>query len=218
MAILVYKLTCGVSGKSYVGITARALDTRWFEHVARARQGIRNSRLYDALRKYGHDAFTREIVATADTEDEARSLEQAFIRDLGTFENGYNANEGGCGWLTVPEEVKRKSSETQRGRIIPAESRARMSAAKKGRSECADHFGVHTQRGARNPRAASYLIRFPDGSEEIVCGLRAFCERTGARWQTLLRGQTSKGYVIVCKHGVVPTPPNASNALNLTEI
>jgi hypothetical protein len=26
MAILVYKLTCSVSGKSYVGITARKLD------------------------------------------------------------------------------------------------------------------------------------------------------------------------------------------------
>lgn len=217
MAILVYRLTCAVTDKSYVGITARALDTRWLEHCARARQGIRNSRLYDAIRKYGHDAFTREIIATADTEDEARSLERHFIRELGTFENGYNANEGGCGWLIVPEEVKRKSAEKQRGKIIPQETRDRMSAAKKGRSECADHFGDHTRKGGLNPRASSYLMRFPDGSEEIVNGLRAFCECTGAHWQTLLRGQKSRGYEIMLRHGA-STPPSADNALKIKEI
>lgn len=112
MAILVYKLTCAVSGKSYVGITARSLDTRWLEHCARARQGTRTySRLYCAIRKYGAETFTREVIATADTEEQARSLECAFIRQLDTFANGYNANEGGHGWLIVPDEVKRKSAE-----------------------------------------------------------------------------------------------------------
>lgn len=148
MAILIYKLTCAATGKSYVGITARALDTRWLEHCQRAKHGTRQfSKLYQAMAKHGLDAFTREVIATADTEEEARSLECAFIRQLDTFQNGYNANEGGHGWLTVPDRVRQKSAASQRGKIISAETRERMSAAKRGRSECANQFGAHTKKG-----------------------------------------------------------------------
>lgn len=194
MAILVYKLTCAVSGKSYVGITARALDTRWLEHVARARQGIRNSRLCAALQKYGVESFTREIVATADTEEEARSLECAFIRKFDTFANGYNANEGGHGWLVMSEEAKRKSSETQRGRTVPATIRAKMSAAKLGRSECAVHFGEHTKKGAANPRAIWFAISCPDGTLRIDSGLRAFVRANELSTRHLKERGHSKGF------------------------
>ena len=197
MAILVYKLTCAVSGKSYVGITARALDTRWLEHCARARQGIRNSRLAAAMRKYGMDSFTREIVATTDTQDEARSLECAFIRQFDTFANGYNANEGGHGWLVMPEEAKRKSSETQRGRIIPQDTRAKMAAAKMGRSECADHFGDYTQKGAANPRATWFAMSCPDGALRIQAGLRAFAREHELSLQHLNSRGHTKGFYLL---------------------
>lgn len=197
MAILVYKLTCGVSGKSYVGITARALDTRWFEHVARARQGVRNSRLYDAMRKYGIDSFTREIVGTADTEDEARSLERAFILQFGTFASGYNANEGGCGLLHVPQEMRDRIGSAQRGKVISSESRTRMSAAKKGRSDCAVNFGVHTQKGSANPRSTWFAMSCPDETLRIQRGLRAFIREHGLCWRHLhVRGH-SKGFYLL---------------------
>jgi len=211
MAILVYKLRCAVSGKSYVGITARSLDTRWLEHCARARQGVRNSRLAAAMRKYGEDAFTREIVATADTEDQARSLECAFIRQFDTFANGYNANEGGHGWLVMPEEAKRKSAETQRGRTIPASIRAKMSAAKLGRSECAEHFGDHTQKGAHNPRAIWFAMSCPDGTLRINAGLRAFIRENDLSARHLKQRGHSKGFHLLDR----VQPPEATTALNM---
>lgn len=197
MAILVYKLTCSVSGKSYVGITARALDTRWLEHCARARQGIRNSRLCDAMRKYGMDAFSREVIATADTEDEARSLETHFIKTLQTYENGYNANEGGHGHLHFPEHIKEKIRASNLGKKRSSETRAKMSAAKLGKPECAGNFGAHTQKGSNNPRAASWIMKFPDGSENTITGLRAFCRATGAHIRHLKDRGHSKGYVLI---------------------
>ena len=198
MAILVYKLTCTVSGKSYVGITARALDTRWLEHCGRARQGTRTfSRLYAAIRKYGAEAFTREIVATADTQEQARSLECAFIQRLDTFANGYNANEGGHGWLIVPEEVKRKSAETQRGRTLPLETRARMSAAKKGHRELAENFGHHTQKGSSNPRAVWFVMSCPDGTLRVERGLRDFIRNNALSMRHLKARGHSKGFYLL---------------------
>lgn len=206
MAILVYKVVCTASGKAYVGITARALDTRWFEHVSRAREGGRDSRLHDAIRKYGVDAFTREVIATADTEDEARSLERHFIKALGTWDNGYNCNEGGCGWLKIPESVKRKIGDAQRDKVIPEESRMKMSAAKKGKSECAGNFGEHTRKGAANPRAHAFLIRFPDGSEREVVGLRAFARENYLKVSHLKDRRQTKGYSIVRRLGPSTSP------------
>lgn len=216
MAILVYKLTCTVSGKSYVGITGRALDTRWLEHCQRAREGLRNSRLYDAMRKYGLDAFSREVIATADSEDEARSLECAYIKELGTYEGGYNANEGGCGWLKVPDDVCRKIGEAQKGKIITDECRAKMSSAKLGDKRMATHLGDNTKTGSHNPRAHAAVIRFPDGSENHVVGLRAFALERGLNYTHLKDRGRTKGFFVVRKLGM-SISPGADNALNTKE-
>lgn len=216
MAILVYKLTCAASGKAYVGITARALDTRWLEHCKRAREGIRTSRLYAAMRKHGLDSFSREVIATADTEDEARSLERHHILELGTYENGYNSNEGGHGHLHFPEHIRKKIGDAQRGKIISPESRRKMSAAKLGRPECAENFGQHTKKGAANPRAHAAIIRFPDGSEREVVGLRAFARDRGLNYSHLKDRGRTKGHVVLQRLGVVESQ-SASNALNTKE-
>lgn len=205
MAILVYRLTCTASGKSYVGITARALDTRWFEHCQRAREGARESRLYDAMRKYGLDAWTREVIGTADTDDEARMLERAFICDLGTFENGYNANLGGHGALHFTAEQRKKIGDAQRGKIIPPETRAKMSAAKKGDRRMALHLGDNVNKGAGNPRARECAIRLPDGTVQTVRGLRAFCRENRLQIYKLKKRPSHKGFTILDRAAVAAT-------------
>lgn len=197
MAFLVYKLTNTANGKAYVGITARALDTRWLEHCKRAREGVRESRLYAAIRKYGFEAFTREVIATADTEEGVRSLECAFIRDLDTYGNGYNSNLGGNGHLHFPEHIRRKISDAQRGKVISPECRTKMSAAKIGDPRCANHLGVHVSKGSANPRARRCTIRMPDGSERAVLGLRAFCRENGLQLYKLKTRASHKGFVLL---------------------
>lgn len=199
MAFLVYKLTHTANGKAYVGMTARALDTRWLEHCQRALQGQRGSRLYDAMRKYGIESFTREIIATADTDDEARSLERAFIRDLGTYENGYNANLGGCGALHFTPEQRRKIGDAQRGKVIPAESRAKMSAAKKGDRAMAARLGDHTEKGRANPRSIEFTVRLPNGDVRRLKGLRAFCRANGLQLFKLKSRSQHKGFALLSR-------------------
>lgn len=203
MQFLVYKLTNSANGKSYIGITSRTLGVRWGEHCKRAREGARlESRLYSAMRKYGADSFTREVIATLATEDEAREAEKRFILELGTYAGGYNANEGGHGHLHFPEHIRRKIGDAQRGKIIPAETRDRMSSAKAGQPACADHLGEHTEQGETNPRAKSYVVQTPTGRLLAITGLRAFCRENGLALQHMTRTMSGKrnhhkGYVLL---------------------
>ena len=194
---VVYKITNSVNGKSYIGITSRTVEVRWCEHLERVRHGIRNSRIYAAIRKYGSEAFERETLAFTSTESEARSLETHYIHAFDTYENGYNSNLGGFGFLHFPDHIRRKISIAQRGKYIPPSSRLKMSQAKLGDGRCAANFGLHTRKGKENPRAGKYLIRFPDGTERTVCGLRAFCrEHRLIASHIHVRGHT-KGYVLL---------------------
>lgn len=193
----VYKITNRVNGKCYIGITSRTAEIRWEEHLSRARCGVRNSRLYDAVRKYGEDSFDLQALATADTEDKVRALERFHILAAGSYDNGYNCNLGGAGFLFFPAHIREKISAAQKGKIIPVEARRKMSLAKIGDSRCATNFGEHTEKGAKNPKSRTYLIRFPDGSEHVVTGIRGFCRENGLQHAKLgSRGRT-KGYSIL---------------------
>lgn len=194
---LVYKLRNTLNGKCYIGITSRTLEDRWTEHVTRARQGIRNNRLAAAFRKYTPEVFERSVIAVVASQQEARQAEVDQIQAHDSYRHGYNANLGGHGLLEVPEEMRRRIGDAQRGKVITAEMRANMSAAKKGRPEFAAHLGDHVQQGAGNPRARTFRVRFPDGTEHTVSGIRAFTRDHGLSLRHLKgRGQT-KGYVLL---------------------
>lgn len=195
MKYIVYKLTNRINGKCYIGISSRSLAARWSEHLERHRQGGRpNNRLYAALDKYGPDAFQREVIARASSEDEVRKLETHYIKKFDSFKKGYNCNLGGNGFLKFPEHIKRKISEAQKGKVISLESREKMSQAKLGDKRCANNFGAHTGKGKANPRAGKYLFQFPDGSKHGVIGLRAFCRERNLHMAHINARGHSKGY------------------------
>lgn len=195
---IVYKLTNSRNGKSYIGISNRPVGIRWSEHVQRAKETAgRNSRLYAAIRKYGSQAFSKEILAKAETEDVVRTLETEFIHKFDTYENGYNSNLGGYGFLVFPDHIRKKIGDAQRGKIISVECRAKMSAAKLGDSRCAVNFGTHTRKGQDNPRSKSFRVRLPDGSERVVTGFRAFCRANGITTAHMYRRGRSKGFVLL---------------------
>jgi group I intron endonuclease len=194
---IVYKLTNALNGKSYIGISSRAMCDRWAEHMQRAREGSRNSRLYSAIRKYGPENFRKEILAGAETEAEIRQLETDFIHKFDTYETGYNSNLGGHGFLIFPDHIKVKIGLAQKGKIITPLMKARMSAAKLGDSRCAVNFGLHTQKGHVNPRSRSFLFRFPDGSEHVIRGMREFCRANSLHPAHITQRGHSKGFVLL---------------------
>jgi group I intron endonuclease len=194
----VYRITNILNRKCYIGITSRRMCDRWEEHVANSRgKRKRHSKLYDAIAKYGAASFRKEIIDSTDNEDAVRALEVRYIAEHNSFEAGYNSNPGGNGFLHFPDHIRKKISEAQKGRVNSASTRAKMSLAKIGDKRCAAHFGDHTKKGAGNPRAKSYLIQFPDGTQRIVTGLRAFGRENNITTCKLIKNGKTKGYVLL---------------------
>lgn len=193
----VYKVGNTVNGKSYIGITSRSTETRWKEHLSRSVNCHRNSRLYAAIRKYGVEQFEVTTLDQTNCEDHVRELEKQYISKYDTYMNGYNCNLGGHGFLTFPDEIRKKISEGQKGKVIPLESRKKMSEVKLGDSRCAEHFGEHTNKGQDNPRAKYFLVKNPDGKVIVGRGIRAFCrDHNIAHCKLSSRGRT-KGFELL---------------------
>src|ERR1700733_1750186 len=93
--MLVYLLTNTVNCKCYVGQTTKnCLSRRWNTTFTNVRG---NRHFQSALKKYGHQAFTREILNRCSTREETDWLEPLWIAVLDTCNpaHGYNIERGG---------------------------------------------------------------------------------------------------------------------------
>lgn len=99
----VYKITNNVNGKIYIGQTNRSIEERFSQHKKDAfRERNEKRPLYSAIRKYGVDAFSIELVE--ETEDPLER-EKYWIEYFGSFKNGYNATIGGDGAPYIDYEL-----------------------------------------------------------------------------------------------------------------
>jgi len=193
----VYEITNQINGKKYIGITSRPIEQRFQDHISRAKCGQRGNRLYEAMRKYGHENFSVELIIQTSDENDVRELETQFIKSRDSYNNGYNCNLGGHGFLHFPEEIKKKIRDAQIGKVISLESRRKMSEAKIGDTSCSEHFGQYIQKGSESPLARSYMIQFPDGHIEEVKGLRAFCRDHQLQVCKLSARKHTKGFILL---------------------
>lgn len=133
MEYVVYKHT-SPSGKCYVGITCQKPERRW-----RNGEGyVECTAFYNAIRKYGWENFTHEILKNHLTFEQACEEEKYYIEFFGslTTQNGYNLENGGRVNQTVSLETRNKISNSLRGRKRPPmtlEQRKRISESHKGK-------------------------------------------------------------------------------------
>lgn len=88
----IYKITNLKSGKLYIGKTTQSLKptARWNRHTSDALRG-KGSSLHSAIRKYGVENFSYEIIDGANSESELSYLELHYIHKFNTLApNGYN--------------------------------------------------------------------------------------------------------------------------------
>lgn len=86
----VYVITNNLNDKRYVGIS-NIPSRRFNEHRKRT-----NSKVSRAIRKYGTDNFTFQIVLPG-TREHCCKMEAMLIEYFDTFKNGYNMSSGGEG-------------------------------------------------------------------------------------------------------------------------
>lgn len=126
MSTIIYLLTNTINGKQYVGQTSCGLNRRWSQHCWEAHRGS-TKHLYKAIRKYGTDAFTVEILEQT-TIDDVNARETYWIEQLKTLEHGYNLTRGGegvRGW-SPSEETRAKWSMCRKGRRLSVEHRDKI--------------------------------------------------------------------------------------------
>lgn len=95
---VIYKIEHIATRRTYIG-KAQNVDRRWWEHLNNVRKGKKHP-LYDAIRKYGVDAFNFEVIDTV-AEQEVNQREIELIKENNTmYPAGYNLAEGGTGGNT----------------------------------------------------------------------------------------------------------------------
>ena len=102
----IYKITNKINGKIYIGKhSTKNIDDGYFGSGVAIRR---------AISKYGVESFDKTIVCFCETEGELSNMEISWIRELKSFESGYNMTKGGEGklGLVVSEKSKKKQSES----------------------------------------------------------------------------------------------------------
>jgi group I intron endonuclease len=136
----VYLITCTANGKIYVGQTVKDNLQSYFVHklwTAEHAEG-KTTPLYNAIKKYGRDAFSIKSLVETQKREHLNDLEKLFIRLYQSKKKsiGYNATDGGEGLqgYIVSEETKNKLSAIAKGKPKSEETKQRMRAASAART------------------------------------------------------------------------------------
>ena len=135
--MLIYKATNLVNDKVYIGKTIQEFDSRKQAHIKEALSSKCKKYFHRAIRKYGVNNFTWEVVCQywCVTEKELGEYEKYYIKKYDSFgENGYNMTVGGEGseGHIVTDEVKELISKKCTGYKHTDKAKEKIGNASKG--------------------------------------------------------------------------------------
>ena len=145
------------SGLSYIGKSLSSKGKRWQDHVTAAYDEKYKEYEYPlqrAIRKYGEDAFTHQILEDNVPGELLAELEVLYIEKYNTFYEGYNQTKGGEGTT---------------GERSP-EARARISAANKERV-WTDEMKQKMRETKAGVCPKPWSVQYPDGTIETYTDL-----------------------------------------------
>lgn len=165
----VYKITNIKNAKVYIGRTVRTIEKRFYEHCyyAYKESGKDNFLIYKAIRKYGKENFKVELLCDCFSLKELERKEIFFVKKYkaNNRKYGYNSTKGGKGLFKCSKEVRKKISESNKGRIVSIETRKKISESEKGKI-------VSLETRKRMSRGYKYRVPWNKGQkirENIFC-------------------------------------------------
>lgn len=128
--MVIYKITCLIDNKIYIGQTRKKLSERWAQHICQVRYVKEDNNrkicryLHTAMKKYGVENFKIEIIEECSSIEELNKKEFELIQELNSLApNGYNLQLGGDSRV-ASEETRKKLSEKLSGKNNPMYGRA----------------------------------------------------------------------------------------------
>lgn len=103
----IYKFTHTETGKCYIGQTIQDPNRRRLEHIADSRHSTSTYHFHNALRKYGIDAFTFEVIDSSETIEDLNKLEEKYVLLFDSINNGYNIRNPGDNKTHNPASIER---------------------------------------------------------------------------------------------------------------
>lgn len=100
-----------LNGKVYVGQTCN-LSERWRNN---GKNYFNSIKFYNAIKKYGWDNFTHEVVYSNLNKQAADKLEKELIHKYNSIEEGYNLKEGGSRGELSTKSLAKMSESLKRG-------------------------------------------------------------------------------------------------------
>lgn len=100
-----------LDGKVYVGQTCN-LSERWRNN---GKNYFNSIKFYNAIKKYGWDNFTHEVVYSNLNKQAADKLEKELIHKYNSIEEGYNLKEGGSRGELSTKSLAKMSESLKRG-------------------------------------------------------------------------------------------------------
>jgi group I intron endonuclease len=176
--MIVYKITNLFYGTSYIGQTVETLQSRWRDHISSAARGSRYY-FHNAIRKYGPDAFSIEVLQECKSRKEMDFAEKFYISTLNTKAPfGYNLTDGGGGMKNYhhSEETRKKISKSLEGNTRQAgkrseESIQRMRVAQRkawdARGECSEETRRKISLSKIGKPGGTRGMKLPPRSEEF---------------------------------------------------
>lgn len=170
----IYKITNIINGKSYIGLSGD-IFLRWNEH--RCHYKTIDSVLYRAMRKYGIENFTFEIIEKC-PKQELSKKEKFYIEKYRTYIGfkdckGYNMTLGGedSEGMIFTEETRNKMSLKRRLRENPSAKQVYIDDKIFGTiKEAANYLGVSARKlgrwlnkSRRIPKDKAYLLQYKIG-------------------------------------------------------
>ena len=126
---VIYKLTNKLNGKPYVGQTKQKLHRRMEQHK------IASTAIGNAIRKYGLENFTIEVIEECETLEQLNEREMFWIAYFNSkYPNGYNLMDGVSRLKSCEDETQTKNPSADTGNFLSAEHRAKISATERNDS------------------------------------------------------------------------------------
>jgi group I intron endonuclease len=111
--MIIYKWQHKENGKCYIGQTIQGANQRRLEHLSEARHSPTTYCFHNALRKYGEEAFTYEVIEECNSLEELNEREVYWMDYYNSIDEGYNLRR--AGEAKIHSEIsKKKMSEAQK--------------------------------------------------------------------------------------------------------